>query len=147
MVIRRHKSKKYIQYNDSLNNRHKTAAWAARGLLNTREDISKIGLHSVCVKKQRLLQRDVRWDNSFQIKFAHNIIHESVSFYSHWDNIAKAVTHTLLLIYNVVNSNSVHGGVYSIQHCVIKFVSDLRHVGGFLQVLRFPLPIKLTATI
>ena len=27
---------------------------------------------------------------------------------------------------------------------VIKFVSDLRHVGGFL---RFPPPIKLTATI
>ena len=37
--------------------------------------------------------------------------------------------------------------VYSIQHYVIKFVSDLRHVGGFLMVLRFPPPIKLTATI
>ena len=34
--------------------------------------------------------------------------------------------------------------VYSIQHCVIKFVSDLRQVGGFLQ---FPPPIKLIATI
>jgi hypothetical protein len=34
-----------------------------------------------------------------------------------------------------------------IQHCVIKFVSDLRQVGGFLRVLRFPPPIKLTATI
>jgi hypothetical protein len=30
---------------------------------------------------------------------------------------------------------------------VIKFVSDLRQVGGFLRVLRFPPPIKLTATI
>jgi len=29
----------------------------------------------------------------------------------------------------------------------IKFVSDLRQVGGFLQVLRFPSPMKLTATI
>jgi hypothetical protein len=29
---------------------------------------------------------------------------------------------------------------------VIKFVSDLRQVSGFLQVLRFP-PIQLTATI
>jgi SUMO ligase MMS21 Smc5/6 complex component len=28
---------------------------------------------------------------------------------------------------------------------VIKFVSDLRQVGGFLQVLQFPSPIKLTA--
>jgi len=32
----------------------------------------------------------------------------------------------------------------AIQHYVIKFVSDLWQVGGFL---RFPSPIKLTATI
>jgi hypothetical protein len=32
-------------------------------------------------------------------------------------------------------------------HYVIKFVSDLRQVGGFLRVLRFPPPIKPTATI
>jgi hypothetical protein len=30
---------------------------------------------------------------------------------------------------------------------VLKFVSDLRQVGGFLRVLYFPPPIKLTATI
>ena len=30
------------------------------------------------------------------------------------------------------------------QHYVIKFVSDLRQVGGFLRVLHFPPPIKLT---
>jgi hypothetical protein len=47
----------------------------------------------------------------------------------------------------VVSSNPIHGEVYSIQHYVIKFVSDLRQVGGFLRVLRFPPPIKLTATI
>jgi hypothetical protein len=35
----------------------------------------------------------------------------------------------------------------SIQHYVIKFVSDLRQVGGFLRVPRFSSPIKLTATI
>ena len=29
---------------------------------------------------------------------------------------------------------------------VIKFVTDLRQVCGFLMVLRFPPPIKLTAT-
>ena len=45
---------------------------------------------------------------------------------------------------DVVNSNLDHGEVYSIKHYVIKFVSDLRQVGGFL---RFPPPIKLTATI
>ena len=37
--------------------------------------------------------------------------------------------------------------VYSIQHYVIKFVSDLRQVFGFLRILRFPPSIKLTATI
>ena len=46
-----------------------------------------------------------------------------------------------------VSSNPVNGEVYLIQHCVINFVSDLRHVGGFLLVLRLPPPIKLTATI
>ena len=34
-----------------------------------------------------------------------------------------------------------------VQHYVIKFVSDLRQVGGFLRVLQFPPPIKLTAMI
>ena len=38
----------------------------------------------------------------------------------------------------VVSSNPVHSEVFSIQHYVIKFVSDLRQVGGFLRVLRFP---------
>jgi len=37
--------------------------------------------------------------------------------------------------------------VYSIQHYVIKFVSDLQQVGGFLWVLRFSPPIKLTTSI
>jgi hypothetical protein len=47
----------------------------------------------------------------------------------------------------VVSSNPVHGEVYSIQNYVKKFVSELQQVGGFLRVLRFPPPIKLTATI
>jgi hypothetical protein len=41
---------------------------------------------------------------------------------------------------NVVSSNLV-------QHYEEKFVSDLRQVGGFLRVVQFPPPIKLTATI
>jgi len=32
-------------------------------------------------------------------------------------------------------------------HYVMKFVSHLRHVGGFMRVFRFPPPIKLIATI
>jgi hypothetical protein len=47
----------------------------------------------------------------------------------------------------VVSSNPVHGEVYSKQHYVIKFVSDLRQVGGFHRVLVFPLPIKLTGVL
>jgi len=51
---------------------------------------------------------------------------------------------------NFVKSNPAHGEVYSIQHYVIlikKFVSDLRQVGGFLELLQFPPPIKLTSMI
>ena len=47
----------------------------------------------------------------------------------------------------VVSLNPRSGEVYSMQHYVIKFVSDLLQVGGFLHVLWFPPPIKLTATI
>ena len=42
------------------------------------------------------------------------------------------------IITKVVSSNASNGEVYSIQHYVIKFVSDLRHVGAFLRVLLFP---------
>jgi hypothetical protein len=33
-----------------------------------------------------------------------------------------------------MNSNPAHGEVYSIQHYVIKFVSDLRQIGDFLPI-------------
>jgi hypothetical protein len=46
---------------------------------------------------------------------------------------------------DVVSSKFDQGEVYSIQHNVIEFVSDLRQVGGFLRVLLFPPPIKLIA--
>jgi len=36
---------------------------------------------------------------------------------------------------------------WRVQHYVIKFDGDFRQVGGFIRVLRFPPPIKLTATI
>ena len=42
----------------------------------------------------------------------------------------------------VVSSYPVHGEVYSIQHYVIKFVSHLQQVDGFLWVLLFPPPIN-----
>ena len=47
----------------------------------------------------------------------------------------------------VVSLNPVHGEIYSIQHYVIKFVSDLLQFDGLLWVLWFPPPIQLTARI
>ena len=47
----------------------------------------------------------------------------------------------------VVSWNPIHGEVYSIQHYVIKFVSDLQQVVGFLRVFQFPPPKKMTTTI
>ena len=47
----------------------------------------------------------------------------------------------------VVSSRPDHDKAYSIQHYVIKVISDLRQVGGLLRVLRLPLPTKLIATI
>ena len=47
---------------------------------------------------------------------------------------------------NIVRLSPARGKMYSIQHCVIKFVIDLRQIGGFLRVLRFPPPTKLIAT-
>ena len=45
---------------------------------------------------------------------------------------------------NIVSSGTAHGEVYSIQHYVIKFITDLRQVRGFLP---FAPPLKLTAKI
>jgi hypothetical protein len=62
--------------------------------------------------------------------------------YSHNEGGCRGHNHMV-----VASSNLSYGEVYSIQHFVIKFVSDFRQVGGFLQVLQFPPPIKLTTTI
>ena len=51
---------------------------------------------------------------------------------------------SVLVIAKVESSNPAHCEVYSIQHYMIKFVSDLRRVCSFQRVLRFPPSIKLT---
>ena len=61
--------------------------------------------------------------------------------------VSLVVPHLHVFITKVVISNPDHSQVYSIQHYVIKFVSDLRQVGGFLRVRRFPPPLKFIATI
>jgi hypothetical protein len=47
----------------------------------------------------------------------------------------------------VVNLNPTHGEMYLIQHYVLKFGNDLQQVDGFLRVLQFRPPIKLTVPI
>ena len=49
---------------------------------------------------------------------------------------------TVHIATNVVSLNSVHGKVYSMQNYVINFASDIRQVGGVLQVLLFPTLIE-----
>jgi hypothetical protein len=58
----------------------------------------------------------------------------------------KIVLTYLFLTYSM-EIQLFHGEVYSIQHYVMKFVNDLRQVGGFPRVLRFSPPIKRTSTI
>jgi hypothetical protein len=49
----------------------------------------------------------------------------------------------MTIITNIVKSNPAQTRcIFDTQHYVIKFVSDLQQVDGFLQVLRFPPPIK-----
>jgi hypothetical protein len=68
--------------------------------------------------------------------------------FCHCDRMIVGFTTTCAISATTNRSlNPAYGKVYSIQHYVIKFVSDLRQVSGFLQVLRFPPPIKLTASI
>jgi hypothetical protein len=54
--------------------------------------------------------------------------------------------HLVPITTKFVSLNPAHGKVYSIQHYVIKFVSDLCQVCNFLRVLQFPPPKKMTAT-
>jgi hypothetical protein len=62
-----------------------------------------------------------------------------------WSWVYNYLCNKVPITTKIVSSNPVQGEVYSIQHCVIKFVSDLRQVGSFLRVfIRFPPPIKLT---
>jgi hypothetical protein len=54
---------------------------------------------------------------------------------------------TVPITSQVVSLNPAHCEMYSMQHYVIKFASDLLQVSDILWVCRIPLPIKLTAMI
>jgi len=83
------------------------------------------------------------------LNFLHNI-QSKVDCYLTSRNNSSAILMTTTILQKLnhnVSSNPAHVEVYSIHHYVIKFVSDLRQVGGFFRVPRFSIPIKLTATI
>jgi len=61
--------------------------------------------------------------------------------------VGFTTTYAIPITTKVVSSSPADGELYSMQHDVIQFFSDLRQVDGFLRVLRFPPPIKLTAMI
>jgi hypothetical protein len=65
--------------------------------------------------------------------------------YGSW--IYNYICNQCLSTIKLVSSNPTQGVMYFVQHYVIKFVSELSQVGGFLRVLRFALPIKLTDTL
>jgi hypothetical protein len=77
--------------------------------------------------------------------------HDILSKYKHFKNL-KLLKVTFLSFsldqyvtsdLSQVTDKLYHNLTANTEHYVIKFVSDLRQVGGFLWVLRFPAPIKL----
>jgi len=97
-----------------------------------------------------ITQQNTNKDNQYPNNFNQVTIYVTVSYlvglswsYGSW--IYNYRMQSVPITTNVVSSNTAHGEMYSIQLYVIKFVIDLQHVGGFLWVLHFPPPIKLTA--
>jgi hypothetical protein len=81
--------------------------------------------------------------------------HEFVLLWKNtWDRMWHFQTFEILFCFSVIQlfffileCHPVHGKVYSIQHYVIQYVSDLRQIVGFLRVLRLLPLLKLVAII
>jgi hypothetical protein len=58
-------------------------------------------------------------------------IHWMGASWSYGSSIYNCLCNQCLSTTNVVSSNPAHSELFSIQHYVIKFVSDLRQVGGY----------------
>ena len=98
-----------------------------------------ISIFSFKVSGLNLTWMFIEWSNFFQWP--------SWSYNGSWIYDYLHCMQSMPITTNVASSNPAHGDAYSIQHYVIKFVSDLQQVGDFLRKLRFPPPIKLTARI
>ena len=64
-----------------------------------------------------------------------------------WQMDLQLPVQSVRITTKVVSSSPAHGEVYSIQHYVIKFVSDLRKVFGFLQKYDILLKMALNTII
>jgi hypothetical protein len=93
--------------------------------------MKKMGRENMCIRKTP------------NTKQSHNYYVLYMPLWSWWLDLQLPIQ-LVPITTNVMSSNPSHCEVYSIQHYVIKFVSDLRQVGGFLW---FPPPIKLIVTI
>ena len=64
--------------------------------------------------------------------------------YGSWIYNYSVSVQSVSITTKVISLNLSHGKVYSIQHYVIRFISDLWQSCGFLWIFQFPPPIKLT---
>jgi hypothetical protein len=62
-------------------------------------------------------------------------------------NIDYGKMQSTIFLFLIFHFICAHDEVHSIQHYVMQFVSNFRQVGGFLRVLRFPPPIKMTTRV
>ena len=62
---------------------------------------------------------------------------------SYYFKVRSQSAQSVPIITKAMSLNPAHGEIYSIQHCVVHFVSDLRQVSGFIRVLRFSFTNKI----
>ena len=89
------------------------------------------------------LSSNIWWTNTLWL---HHILRNSRNKMQSW-SWSYSTSSWICDYLCIVSSNPTRWGVLDIQHYEIKLVSDLRQVCGFLRVLWFPAPIKLTNSI
>ena len=106
-------------------------------------DLFDLYVNSLCCKSENI--------PTLTRKFQKGSINCNVFIKNQWSPIKKKGAIMVMIVWyldlqlsvpittKVVSSNSAHGKMYSIQHYVLNFFSDLQQVSGFLW---FPPPIK-----